>query len=84
MWQILLDLHEGVRWDTSVPRAPPIPSGEPPKIIPIYGPSRFPDELDLPWQYGTNWGMQDPRNGIAWKDLNPEERYGCPPPYSED
>lgn len=81
LWQLFQDFWDNITWDTSVPHAAPVPQGTPPKMVPVYGPSRFHEEEHLPWDCGTNWGPEDPRRQ-AWKDLSPMERNGPPPPYS--
>jgi hypothetical protein len=87
--QRLFDKLGKVTWDTDIPRAPPVSAKEPPKIKAVYGPIRLPFQEHKSWKCGTKWGPSDWRNGRAWKDLRPEERYARhpprppPPPYTE-
>lgn len=48
------------------------------KVKVVYGPSRYEQELHLPWEGGTNWGRDDWRKGIPWRKLAPEDRYFSP------
>lgn len=82
VWQKEHDRQHGVVWDTDIILAPEELKSLPPRIRPIFGPSRRMAERRLPWDHGTNWGPGDPRNGIAWKDLPNEERFEPPPPYT--
>lgn len=78
------DRRDGVIWDSQVPLAPPVPKNSPPKVTIIYGPSRSIEEMHLPEEFGTIWGLNDPRNGKTRSELYPDEYPVSPPPaYSE-
>ena len=55
-----------------------------PKVKLVYGPSRTLAEECLPAEYGTNWGLSDPRDGKSLRQLRSElEEELPPPPYSK-
>jgi len=78
--QLQIDRERSVPWDSEVPLADPI--NEPPKLKLVYGPTRFPDERNLPAEDGPNWGSWDPRTGTSLRQLALQAEE-MPPPYSE-